>query len=352
MSDLMGNLMIASMSEAGSDGTAVFVADFSEAQSRVRRDPHRVGLLPPAIFSGMVQQARASLKSEFWVARLDGEVVGSIGANLSPTRPNTGYFGFFEVSLEHAGAEIARQLIEAATGWLREQGAKKIYGPITLNTWLPYRLRTDPSAARTRAYSWEPGQPSEYAEFVKAAGYSEIERYHSQGMEGLDGLLEGTRPAYDRAIASGFRFRDFDSARLLEGEVPKLYEISMKGFSDNFLFEPIPLEAFRQLYVPIANRFDFSLSKVAVSPEGEDVGFFFVFADADQLILKSIAVVPEARGKGLSNALMHLSVKQGIARGLKCAVSALVRSGAQSESYAKKAKFTWKHEYALFGKEL
>ena len=34
----------------------------------------------------------------------------------------------------------------------------------------------------------------------------------------------------------------------METEVPILYRISMQGFRDNYLFEPIPFEAFRQTF--------------------------------------------------------------------------------------------------------
>ena len=60
----------------------------------------------------------------------------------------------------------------------------------------------------------------------------------------------------------------------------------------------------------------------------------------------------EARGQGLSNALAHLSAKSGLAKGAQYSIAALVRSGLQSESYARKGDHFWQHHYALFERHL
>jgi ribosomal protein S18 acetylase RimI-like enzyme len=136
----------------------------------------------------------------------------------------------------------------------------------------------------------------------------------------------------------------------METEVPILYRISMQGFRDNYLFEPIPFEAFRQLYVPIAKKLDFSLSRFAIDPQGQEMGFFFCYMEGDSLVFKSVTIDPAYRGRGVSNALTHLSSTDALKRGATGYISALMRAGAQSESYLKKGGFLWQHKYALFEK--
>jgi hypothetical protein len=168
------------------------------------------------------------------------------------------------------------------------------------------------------------------------------------GLSGVPAMLEGTREAHERALAQGYRFREFKADGFLESEVPRLHAISMEAFKDNLLFEPIPLEIFRSLYLPMAKQLVPSLTCFALDPAGREVGFFFCFPDGEYLVMKSVGVLPEARGRGLSNATLHQILSTGAARQLEKAITALVRSGARSESYAKKATALWKHEYALF----
>jgi GNAT superfamily N-acetyltransferase len=256
--------------------------------------------------------------------------------------------GFFEVDPRFES--VASDLLDAASEWLSSRGCARAVGPLALNTWFPYRFRVDSESEHH--FPWEPINPPAYPGLFARAGFTEVQGYHSVATAGLAAYAEKTRPAYEKAAASGFTFRPFDGAKLMEREVPLLHEISLKGFADNYLYEPIPLAAFRELYVPIANKMDFSYAFFVLSPEGKEVGFFFGFLQEDAVVLKSVTVLPEYRGFGLSNALSHLIAKRGVEHGATKYISALVRSGAQSESYGKKGETLWVHRYALYEKPL
>lgn len=285
--------------------------------------------------------------AEFWVA-FDGETpVGRVGASLMPSYPGTGAIGFFEVV--GARADVAKALLEAAEAWLKGKGVQQAVGPMNLNTWFPYRLRTD---SHSESFGWEPNNPREYPQFFEAAGYSVCEHYHTVGSAGLGAYAEKTKGAYEAALAEGFTFRPFDGPNFLDREIPPLFELSMAGFKDNFLFEPITVQQFRELYVPIVKKMDFSCAFFALSPEGKEAGFFFAFPDTSYLVFKSATVLDSYRGKGLSTAMTYLAAREGVARGLENFISALVRTGNRSESYAKKAAALWDHHYALYQKSL
>jgi len=360
-------LWITSFSEAASvsrtSGEADFIDRFARVPGEVRRDPYRVGLLPESAWRGFLSQPTPFAR-EFWLVREaggdDARAINRIGASLSAVHAGAGAIGFFELDVEHPRAEEdGRKLLETACGWLKARGASVAHGPMNYNTWFPYRFRLeslenceheDPSSGLQ--FAWEPVNPPRYVEIFLKSGFSHLEDYHSQGHAGLDAFAAATRPAYERALTKGYSFRPFDASRAMDVDVPALYEISMAGFKDNFLFEPIPFEAFRGLYVPIVTKMDLSLSHMALDERGKAVAFFFCFEDQGYVVYKSVAVAPSARGQGLSNAVAYLAAEAGLKRGLTKMITALVKIGAQSESYAKKVRLLWEHRYVLLTKAL
>ena len=143
--------------------------------------------------------------------------------------------------------------------------------------------------------------------------------------------------------------RDSDS---LDSELRKIYDINLRTFGDNFLFEPIPFEIFRQYYVPSVQKTKQNRVHFVCDPQGKEVGYFSTFIEADYLVLKTIAIAPEGRGHRLSNALLYVAVSSGRDRGALYPLPALMRDGIQSESYSRKQKVVWKNRYALFSQEL
>lgn len=331
-----------------------FATRFAETQDQLRKDPYRLGLPGTALGKRFIQ-ARMPFETEFWLAEgPQGQPLGRVAANLSSRLPNTGFVGFFESE----NFEVAAALVQAALGWLKVRGVTQVYGPVNFNTWLPYRFRipskSSPTAQKENSpsFAWEPIHPPEYPLWFSELGFSADAHYHTDGLDGLGGLLEGTRKDYHRCLDAGYTIRAADPSALLQKEVPILYRLSMPSFTDNFLFEPVPYEFFKELYVPLANKADVSLARFACDPAGKEVAFFFNFKDSDYMVSKSVCVLPEARGKGLSNALLHSSVQAAMSQGLSRSVMALMKTGIQSESYSKKQNQLWRHEYVLFRKEL
>lgn len=194
-----------------------------------------------------------------------------------------------------------------------------------------------------------------------AAVFERSADYHSTAFGNLEQFLDRTEADYQAALANGFRFRKFDWSRLLEGEAAALYRLTNQAFEDSFLFETAPQAPF-DLFIGTLGKPELDCTHFAVSPHGGDVGFFYAFTDRHPpspaedpetyIVLKSTGVTKEARGQGLSNALAHLSAKSGLAKGAQYSIAALVRSGLQSESYARKGDHFWQHHYALFKRHL
>jgi len=338
------------------DNPDAFRADFSTLPHRVRKDPFRVGLLAAPICERFLATPYPAPR-DFWLCyNKNDRAVGGISANVSASRADTGYFGLFEVELESGCEQIASLLVSAACDWLAKQGVSRIVGPIAFNTWFPYRFRLD---SDERCFDWEPVNPPEYVLAVEAAGFEIGEKYSSTAFSELEEVAGKLEPAYRRSLSEGFSYRAF-AADSLDTHIPALYRISHAAFSDNYLFEPIAQELFAKAYVSIADKGRRMLSWFVLDPNGEPVGFLYTFivrivcdgTTETAVVLKSIAIMPDMRGKGLSNGLLYLVIKESLELGIDYAISATVHSGIQSESYARKGGQLWRHKYALWQKDI
>ncbi len=319
-----------------------FVADFSKLPAELRDGRDTKGLVPIEIGEQFVTMPKP-MPCEFWTLRT-ASGAGRIAASCSLTENQRGYIGFFEAS----DGAVAETLIQLALDWLRQQNRTEIHAPVNFNTWFSYRFLHPAHLAEDQNwFSWEPIHPLSYNAYFKSHGFRTSALYHTAAYTDLPTMSAVLKKDFLRSQANGYRFRPFDEKNLLAKEVSILHEISHRSFGDNFLFEPISLPLFQQLYVPMAQKKPVLCSFFACDSEHLEVGFFFGFIDQDHLILKSTAVTPEHRGQGLSNALVHLMLEFAIARGLTKAVSALVKSGLRSESYSKHAQPLWRREYEL-----
>ena len=330
-----------------------FVARFAAFPDAVRQEPYRVGLLAPQHLKGMLELPWPKARN-FFMATIGERVVATIGASLSARDPALGMIGFYECDLAQPEAATASQaLIAAAENFLRDNGARKLLAPVNYSTWFQYRFLkpgTEPPF-----YGWEPVQPPAFHDHFLQAGYAPGEEYVSVGHADATPFIQLYLPALEKALANGYTLRPFDSQAFLDRDVPSLYRITMAAFADSYLFEPIPFEAFRNLYVPIGNKVDLSHSAILVNASGVEVGFVFAFFDPqfrDHFVVKTLTVIPDERGKGLSNALVCYAFKRGHDHGSRRTVHAMMRSEGQSRSYGKYVTIDWEHQYQLMEKSI
>jgi GNAT superfamily N-acetyltransferase len=333
-------------SRSNSEDRENFALKFASIQDEIRKDPYRTGLTGVSLGKRYLNDS-ISFPSEFWILETpDSSSLGRISAYPSLYYPNTGYIGLFEAS----DFPAAKELIERAVSWLKIQGVHQVYGPISYNTWFPYRFRIHLDSSQT--FPFEPVNPPEYPLWLREMGFEIAENYHTDCFDGIDLLINGTAQNYENAIKMGFSFRPFNIESADMRDVQLIHQISMISFRKNFLFEPLPYEIFKDLYIPQLAYADLKYSSFVCCPDGREIGYFFLFPYEDYLVLKTAAILPEYRGLGLSNAMVHLAARSAVKNGIHKTLSALVRTGIQSESYGRKQNFLWRHEFALFGKAL
>jgi hypothetical protein len=349
--------------ERGSVADGTFARLFAEAPATVRAAAYDRFLPPESYWARHLEIAGDA--AAFWIARRGGAVVGRIGANVSPTRADTGYVGFFEAA-DGGDPAIARALLDTALDWLRTRGASRAFGPIDRSTWYGYRFRVETRAADAlpaseEPFGWEPWQPPGYVAAFLAAGFEEAERYHSHGYRGVEGMrltdaTELIRGAGDFAVSQGFRFEPFSNQ--WEDVLPDMYTVGNLCFTKNILFEPLGWDEFVPLYAGVGANVDYRPSFWLIDANGgkrEKRGMMFAYVDRGYVVMKTVGVAPELRRGGLSLGLLWAACNKGLELGLDATLAALFKAGNASEGMLRTGfggATAWRHDYAVFQKTL
>lgn len=349
-------LTLATLSAAGDPASRRLFADrFSAAAAELWSGEH--GQHPPsAAYTQLVLSLAAPRRSELFMV-LDGDsVVARALIAESLAHSGASALGLFEAGLDRID-RAGEVIIDAALKWARANALPEIFAPLDVNTWLSYRFPVhEKKPAGPPLYSWEPAQPPEYRELFQRLGFEEAERYHTIGLHhardaGLADGIRQTEPARAAAELAGYRFEQLGNADDIGALIDDLHPLCMDAFRDNPLFEPVPLEVFRRLQMAAAATRDCSLSHVVRHSTGALAGFVFVFMDDKDVVIKTIAVRPEARGRHVSTALIHAVLTAAAERGYETIVSALVREGNTSEFLSRRHMHedvtTWRRDYVL-----
>jgi GNAT superfamily N-acetyltransferase len=224
------------------------------------------------------------------LARREGEVVGTIAPFIDRTLVErtgrtAGGFGFFETVNDW---EVARALLDAACGWLKERGAVVIEGPnsFTANE-APGVLveRTDSPQAMLEAYT-----PLYYKEMLERYGMQTLDdRYayrvrraqFGENLEKLPAHLLRVAEAVRRAAnvkLRRLRMEDWDKEI---GLALYLYNETIKDVLD---IPPLPETDFRRMAAPLKALIDPDLVLFA-EVEGKPVGFCVAMPDPNRVLI-------------------------------------------------------------------
>jgi ribosomal protein S18 acetylase RimI-like enzyme len=226
-----------------------------------------------------------------------------------------GLVGFFSATSPEE-SDAAKRVLQACAAWLRERGATAVRGPVDGSTWGNYRFIVDGSEAGT--FRGEPSHPAYYVDLWRDAGARECAHYGSYWMKDPAAIVE--KMAARAAELRGVRLRAANLA-----DLPIIHALAMRGFSDAFMFSPISMGELAQLYA--GGRTDGAIAYLAYL-DGTPVGFVYCFeAELPRGrigIAKTIAVVPEARDRGIYHALCARAFGDLLARGVDDILVALI----------------------------
>lgn len=324
---------------------------FCNLSNRVLSDADKPYAIKPENVDKILDLKFPVPSEAFFLEDLTGEFFGRIFVQGSLLNPEVGHWGLFCLSSQPKHKAGFIQLWPEIESWFKTFGMKKIIGPYLYTTYFPYRLRSDDLPER---YSWEPNQPSVDLEVFKAVGFNTHETYFSNIIDGY-GVFEtkGTREL-EEAQKLGFKFREI-SKEAMDEDIKILYELSMKTFTDNYLFVPIPFELFKSIYVPSFQGLDLRMSCIVEDPQGKPVGFNFTFIMDDQIVIKSVCVLNEYRGKGLLNATFRWSMLQAMKlypQVKKVATALIHEDNIATKNVANQSLDRKRHEYILLSKDI
>lgn len=257
----------------------------------------------------------------------------------------TVYFGLLDFDFKHIHVDdIISQYKKIISEWSQKIGAKNILGPINFSTWLPYRLASFSDGGEK--FSFEPDRPIAYCELMKKNGFVANQLFSSKGYDHLDNIIALSKSEYERSLKNGYNF-EMLGKDLTEKDMMDLHRLSVSIFSENYLATPIDFSTFKSLYAAQSKKDDYSHSFFILSPQGERVGFFINFIEHGYCVIKTIGIDRGHRGTGISNGGMYLTFSKFAEIGVHKMVAAMVKEGAQSESYGRKMHLLWTHLYEI-----
>ncbi|MGZ3787808.1 MAG: hypothetical protein ACXVLQ_04755 [Bacteriovorax sp.] len=319
-----------------------FILEFINYPNVLFRDDEKIKKIPMEL-EAMYFKLHP-LPHDFLLIKDDGEIVFRSMVCLTPFS-GLAYFGLLDFDAKNSKIDsVLLEFKNFAEKWCREKGVYRLLGPINFSTWLPYRLLS--FVDNGPMFSFEPVQSMDYCHLLKKHGFVTNQLFSSKGYGELDNIINLSKSDYEKARGLGYSFQFFPKV-LSELDLKDLHRLSLKIFNENYLATPIDFETFRTLYVAQSKKDDFGHSLFILSPKGERVGYFINFIEQGYFVIKTIGIDRDHRGAGLSNGSMYLSLKKSADLGVHQMVAAMVKEGAQSESYGRKMKLLWTHLYEI-----
>lgn len=263
---------------------------------------------------------------------------------------DVGFIGHYAAMDDQAGRDLLHRACES----LRQSGCRMAVGPIDGSTWRSYRFVTE--RGDEPPFFLEPHHPASWPATFARAGFETLSTYVSALATDLERLEPDTIHAEACLSRSAVRIRHLDMA-FLDRELARIHTMCLESFRDNFLYAPLPLAEFRDLYLRLWPCTHPELILVAEC-EREPVGFVFALPDQTSaesrgatLIVKTLAVVPHMRGRGLGNVLVTEVQRRAAALGFSRAIHALMHEANPSTRISRRHARVFRR-YALFARAL
>lgn len=241
-----------------------------------------------------------------------------------------GIIGHFEAVSREAG----RFLLEQAVERLRQQACTLAVGPMDGNTWRRYRVLT--VRGNEPAFFMEPDNPDFWPEMFEVANFVPLATYASSLVNDLSRRDPRTGRARERLEREGVRIRNLDPEHF-EDDLRRIYQVSVRSFTGNFLYTEISENSFLAQYLPYKDKILPELVYLA-EHEGRPVGYLFALPDYAEalrglpirtVIGKTLAVVSGRRYGGLGAVMVGRLHERALALGYSRLIHALQHEANQ-----------------------
>lgn len=266
-----------------------------------------------------------------------GRIVAAVNQRLiDKEAEKIGLFGFFECIDDFATAQA---LLDAASGWLREQGMTKVRGPIDLSTHNNCLFLVDNFDSPPLVMM--PYNPAYYPEFMEKDGWDKAKDAYAYNFPLDKPLPTEFEKAYRIACKSGVDFRPLRTkGEGFEQDARSIYQLFTRAFSNNWSSTPRSEEEFLEEAKSLQTLVDSDVFPIA-EYNGEMIGFFMGLPDyniplkqvkskldwlgiikflwyrrqIDRGRVIAICALPEYRRKMVPLALIYLGMQGGIKKG-------------------------------------
>jgi GNAT superfamily N-acetyltransferase len=229
-------------------------------------------------------------EAEYFIAERNGEAVGRITAHVDERWTqfqggNDGMFGFFDSEND---PEVARALVDAATGWLRARGRERMLGPMDFTTNDECGILIDGYDLNPMVL--QPWHPPYYRELLEGLGMTksmdllmwELQLGKlKQGDRLHDFIHEAARKSREEHGVTVRQMRKRD----LEAEVTRFMEVYNAAWGPNWGFVPITEEEVSFQAKNLKPILDENWAMIA-EREGEVVGAALTLPDINQVLAK------------------------------------------------------------------
>jgi len=227
-------------------------------------------------------------KAQLFIAVRDGKMVGRIAAIQNNNynefaKANAGFFGFFDVVKEY---DVAKALLDTATGWVKKEGLNHILGPANFTT-------NDTAGLLVEGFDRPPvammtyNKPY-YAEFLERYGFQKQMDMLAYFVAEEDVNFKSVRLAQmieERLGKRGIVFRTVNMKKFKE-EITQVREVYRAAWDENWGFVPPTDAEFDHLAKDMKMVIDPDFALLA-EHEGKIVAFALAIPDIN-VILRTI----------------------------------------------------------------
>ena len=305
------------------------------------RDPRLevLGPLPPLLHGGCGLVAErgdeAAARLVYWLAD-----------DLAGVHGRAGLFGCLEARDPAAGVA----LLNEAASRVRVSGGRQVLGPMSGSTWGEYRLGVADGGLSEMHFTGEPPDRPDLVAIFEGAGFRPCAFYESRRTL-LPANRHGAARLAKRVERSGITIR-----MLRVGEWPvlarPLYEFSTEAFAGNLYYRKVPFSAFMEAQDGLRRRRPLLL---LAERSGVLLGIGYGYEDeveGSRLVLKTLAVSPEARSLGLGARLADCVHDLAFSLGYSQVIHALMHVDNASVRHSERFGGVLLRRYALFRRSL
>lgn len=294
----------------------------------------------------------------------NGEIVGRFIITEYPDDKKVCYIGFFECIND---SKVAKFLFKEAEGYAKENGYKKIVGPVDASFWIKYRLKINKF---DRPYTGEPYNLNYYYKLFTDNKYKVCDHYTSQVYEQVDEKYSNDKfnEHFEEFTKLGYsiikpKMKDFDKC------MNEIYDLITVLYSDFPIFKKLSRESFLKLYKPFKNIINMDMVRMAYYKD-KPVGFYISVPNFHNIVYQlnplnllkilwqrkypkgyvMLYMGVDQKHKGLGKALVY-SIVEELKKSHLPSIGALAHDGKINQNYASEV-INSRYEYVLLERKI